>query len=102
MTVIIERPTLYAEFTALPAQAETVAALVAGLVDDVRTEPGNIVFDAHRKTDDPDVFFVYEVYADREAFEAHLASDHSVEFNRKLGPLVEGGGSTLTWLRPLS
>lgn len=102
MTLIIERPTLYAEFTALPAQAEAVAALLADLVDAVRTEPGNIVFDAYRKTEDPDVFFVYEVYADRAAFDAHLASEHSAIFNSKLGPLVEGGGSTLTWLRPLS
>lgn len=101
MTLIIERPTLYAEFTALPAQAEAVAALLAGLVDSVRTEPGNIVFDAHRKTENPDVFFVYEVYADKAAFEVHITSPHSVEFNAKLGPLVEGGGSTLTWLRPL-
>lgn len=101
MTLIIERPTLYAEFTALPAQAEAVAALLADLVDAVRTEPGNIVFDAHRKTENPDVFFVYEVYADREAFDVHLSSEHSAIFNSKLGPLVEGGGSTLTWLRPL-
>ncbi|MBG6237759.1 quinol monooxygenase YgiN [Mycetocola sp. CAN_C7] len=101
MTLIIERPTLYAEFTATPGQADAVAALLAGLVDAVRTEEGNIVFDAHRKTDEPETFFVYEVYADRNAFETHLASLHSVEFNRALTPLVEGGGSTLTWLRPL-
>ncbi len=102
MTLIIERPTLYAEFTALSGQAEAVAELLATLVDAVRTEPGNIVFDAHRKTEDPDVFFVYEVYADRDAFDAHLASEHSATFNNALGPLVEGGGSTLTWLRPLN
>lgn len=96
-----ERPTLYAEFTALAGHADAVAALLAQLVDAVRAEPGNIVFDAYRTTENPDVFFVYEVYADAAAFDAHLAAEHSVEFNSKLGPLVEGGGSTLTWLRPI-
>lgn len=102
MSHTTERPTLYAEFTALPAQADAVATLLAGLVDAVRAEPGNIVFDAYRKSDKPDVFFVYEVYADEAAFDAHITSEHSAEFNSRLGPLVEGGGSTLTWLRPIN
>ena len=102
MSLSSERPTLYAEFTALPGQADTVAALLAGLVDAVRGEAGNVVFDAYRTAEDPAVFFVYEVYADAASFDAHLASEHSVEFNSTLGPLVEGGGSSLTWLRPIS
>jgi quinol monooxygenase YgiN len=41
---------------------------------------------------------VFETYRDRAAFEDHLGSAHSIEFNRRLTPLVEGGGSRLTWL----
>jgi len=41
---------------------------------------------------------VFETYRDRAAFDAHVGSAHSVEFNRRLGPLVEGGASRLTWL----
>ena len=92
---------LVAEFTARPGRADEVAGLVGQLVEQVRAEPGNRVFAAHRKTERPDVFFVYEEYVDEEAFQRHITSEHSRLFNAALGELVEGGGSTLTWLRPV-
>jgi autoinducer 2-degrading protein len=89
---------LYAEFRAVPGAGDAVASLVAGYRRDVTAEPGNVRFDAHRLADDPDRFFVYEQYANDEAFEAHLASAHCARFNEEFAPLVVGGGSTLTWL----
>jgi quinol monooxygenase YgiN len=90
--------TLYAEFTALAGQADVVVGLVNQLVVDVRAEPGNLAFDAWVRSDRPSEFVVFESYRDRAAFEDHLGSAHSTEFNRRLTPLVEGGGSRLTWL----
>lgn len=93
---------LYAQFTAEEGQGDTVAALLRGYGDDVSAEPGNVRFDAHRLVDDPDRFFVYEQYADEAAFQAHLQTAHCAAFNEAFAPFVVGGGSTLTWLEPVS
>ncbi len=105
MTAPPERPgslSLYAEFTALAPHVDEVADLVQELVADVRAEAGNVAFDAWVRAEQPHEFVVFETYRDRAAFEAHLASPHSVEFNRRLTPLVHGGGSRLTWLSAVS
>ena len=63
-----EAKTLYAEFTARPGHEDEVERLVAGLAEQVRQEPGNVTFIAHRLVEDPRAFFVYEEYADADAF----------------------------------
>lgn len=92
---------LYAEFRAEEGRADAVASLLAGYGRDVSAEAGNLRFDAHRLTADRDRFFVYEQYADAEAFAFHIATAHCAAFNEALAPLVVGGGSTLTWLDPV-
>ncbi|MCK0117621.1 antibiotic biosynthesis monooxygenase [Isoptericola sp. S6320L] len=91
---------LYAEFTALPGSLERVAELVVELTEQVRAEPGNIAFEPHRLESDPARWFVYEVYADDDAFRAHVSGAPSAAFNAAITDLVEGGGSRLTWLTP--
>ena len=97
-----ERPTLYAQFESLPGSADAVSALVRAYAVAVAAEPGNIQFAGHRLAESPDRFFVYEEYATRSDFEAHLASAHCEAFNEAIAPLVVGGGSTLTWLNPVA
>ncbi|MGZ3496953.1 MAG: putative quinol monooxygenase [Vulcanimicrobiaceae bacterium] len=46
------------------------------LADDSRKEPGNRAFFAHRSTDDPRRFFLYEQYLDEAALAEHRASAH--------------------------
>lgn len=92
---------LYAEFTAKPGRRAEVAALLATLTDRVRAEPGNVRFDAFCRADDPDAFFVYEVYRDASAFATHLGAPHGAVFNTALRDLIVGDGSTLTHLREL-
>ena len=92
---------LYAEFTALPGNEDQVARLLEGLTTHVRREAGCIRFDPSRLGSNPAAFFVYEEYRDPAAFDAHRAAHYGAEFNRTLGPLVEGDGSTLTFLAPL-
>lgn len=89
---------LYAEFTALPGQEAAVAELVAALALRVREEPGNAVFDAHRKVGEPSRFFVYEVYADDSALHEHLTADYAAAFNAALASMIVEDGSQLTWL----
>jgi quinol monooxygenase YgiN len=89
---------LCAEFTALPGQEAVVAELVAALALQVREEPGNVVFDAHCVADEPGRFFVYEVYADQAAFNAHITASYGAAFNAALASLIVEDGSQLTWL----
>ncbi|WP_434316062.1 putative quinol monooxygenase [Leifsonia sp. P73] len=93
-----EPKTLYAEFTARRGHEDEVERLVAGLAEHVRQEPGNVSFIAHRLAEDPAAFFVYEEYADADAFEAHLRSEHGIAFNAELSAHIVEDGSRLTWL----
>jgi quinol monooxygenase YgiN len=90
---------LHATFTARPGQAEEVARLLRDFADVVRQEEGNVVFDATRLVDDTDRFFVYEVYRDEAAFQAHLAALAGRPFNAALGSLIVEPSSQLTFLR---
>jgi (4S)-4-hydroxy-5-phosphonooxypentane-2,3-dione isomerase len=64
-------------------------ALVANAQASLRNEEGCRQFDVAVSSDQPHRFFLYEVYADRAAFEAHLASTHYAEFAH----------ATITWVR---
>jgi quinol monooxygenase YgiN len=97
-----ESVALYAEFTALPGREDDVATLLARLATEVRREPGNLVFDPHRRVSNPREFFVYEVYRDSAAFRAHLGAAHGAEFNAALSTLIVGDGSVLTRLAPVA
>ena len=92
---------LYAEFTALPGYEAEVAHLLRKLTAHVRREAGCVRFDPHQLETNPAAFFVYEEYRDLAAFDAHRAAAYGAEFNRALGPIIEGDGSTLTFLAPL-
>ena len=106
---------LYAEFAAAPGRGGQVASLIADFAEQLRAlrrahepreatraEPGNLVFSVYRRADEPDRFFVYEIYRDQAAFEAHLAADTGATFNSALKELTVGDGSTLTFLRSVS
>ena len=89
---------LYAEFTARPGDEQRVAGLVAGLAERVRAEPGNLAFEPYTLEAEPRRWFVFEVYKDAAAFEAHITADYGAVFNAALAPLIEEDGSQLTWL----
>ena len=89
---------LFAEFTARAGNEQRVADLVAGLTVQVRAEPGNLAFEPYTLETDPRRWFVYEVYVDEEAFQAHITAPYGADFNTALAPLIEEDGSRLTWL----
>jgi quinol monooxygenase YgiN len=93
--------TLYAEFTAKQGSEARVAELVLELTALVRQEPGNVSFAPYTEEAHPNRFFVFEVYRDEAAFQAHIAADYGARFNAALADLIEGDGSVLTWLRPV-
>ncbi len=92
---------LYAEFTVLPGFEDEVAELMTGLAEDVRAEPGNVVFEPHTERDNPNKYFVYEVYRDQEAFETHISAPYGAVFNARLNEVIEEDESQLTFLTRL-
>ena len=89
---------LYAEFTAKPGTESQVEALISGLAQDVRREPGNTEFTVYRERDNPRKFFVFEQYLDEASFETHISAEYGAIFNRQLSSLIDEGESQLTWL----
>lgn len=55
-----------------------------------RAEPGCRLYQAHRSTEDPRLFFIYEQYDDEAAFEEHAATEHVERYVRgEAVPLLE-------------
>ena len=48
-------------------------------ITSTRAGPGCLLYQAHRSPDDPNVLFLYEQYADADAYQAHVDSDHFKE-----------------------
>ena len=55
------------------------AAFLQATLENARNtilEPGNLRFDVHQHNDDPNRFFLYEVYRNEGCMEAHKATAH--------------------------
>jgi autoinducer 2-degrading protein len=75
------RPPHFAAF--LPLMRENAQA-------SLRIEPGCRQFDVCTDPARPSSLFLYEVYDDRSAFEAHLASEHFTRFDAAVRDMVAG------------
>jgi autoinducer 2-degrading protein len=51
-------------------------------------EPGCLHFDVCTDPDDPGRVFLYEIYTDRAAFDAHRGTDHYAGFTEASTPLI--------------
>jgi len=81
---------LVVRMTAKEGEEERAAAIVPRLVEASRSEPGNLLYIAHRDPEDPRVFLMYEQYRDRAAFEEHGATEHFKALGLgQLFPLME-------------
>lgn len=56
-------------------------AICANARQSVDTEPGCHQFDVCRDPADPALFYLYELYDDEAAFQAHLVSPHFLQMN---------------------
>ena len=54
----------------------------------LREEPGCLQFDVCVGETDPEQVLLYEIYADRAAFEANLNAPHFAAFDQAVAPLV--------------
>ncbi len=92
------KKTLLAEFTARQGAEDEVARLIRDYAGKVREEEGNLVFDVYTKASQPRAYWIFEVYRDEDAFQAHLKAPYGGPFNAALSPLIEEDASVLTFL----
>ncbi|MCL4782028.1 MAG: antibiotic biosynthesis monooxygenase [Bryobacterales bacterium] len=74
-----------AHFRAKPGKEKDLESLLLSLVGSTRQEAGCLLYDLHRDETDPSQFLFYEIWANRQAWEAHMASPHLKAFK----PVVE-------------
>ena len=79
---------LLARFTANEGKADELVAAFEPLIDQVRNEPGTLLYVMNRAKDDPNVFWFAELYADDDAFAAHGASEAMAQAMPVLAPLI--------------
>ena len=60
------------------------------LIPKVRKDPGTITYIVHRALDNPQKFFVYEKYQDKEALNYHASTPHFKEFFKNVSGMLEG------------
>jgi quinol monooxygenase YgiN len=65
-----------ARWVANAGEEEEVLRCLNELAPASRAEQGCRFYQANRELDDPRVYFLYEIYDDRAAADAHWASDH--------------------------
>ena len=68
-----------ATYTVKPGEEERIEQILRSMVPLASAEEGCLFFEAHRSPDDPRVFFLYEQYADRAAYQAHMETNHFKE-----------------------
>ncbi|MEU9184701.1 putative quinol monooxygenase [Streptomyces sp. NPDC048484] len=94
--------TLLAEFTAREGAQDEVSRLILEYAEKVREEEGNITFDVYTRSASPRGFWIFEVYRDEDAFQAHVKAPYGGPFNAALVPLIEEDASVLTFLDPVT
>jgi quinol monooxygenase YgiN len=65
-----------------------VAGIFSKLTEESRKEPGCVTYQVHRHRTEPRRFFIYELYKDDAALEAHRATTHFLQFARKELPKI--------------
>ena len=78
------------EFVIQLAHADAFrVAMIANAQASREREPGCRQFDVCAVQADPRTIFLYELYDDRAAFDAHLQSEHFKAFDAQVAPWVE-------------
>jgi quinol monooxygenase YgiN len=78
----------FAKFTARPGDGDGVVAALQTALASARTEPGTHVYAIHRQADDPNVVWMYELYASADAQVAHSGSAATAELRAAVGELL--------------
>jgi quinol monooxygenase YgiN len=89
-----------AKINAQPGKRDELVQVLQGALDTAQAEEGTLVYLLHADTADPDVLWMYEVYADDAALGAHTSSDAFKALGPSIAPLL-AGRPELTFLAPI-
>ena len=79
-----------AHITAFPGKGEALRDVMRANIPLVRAEDGCLRYDLLCAADDPDFLMFNELWRDRAALDAHLASPHMLTYREKSSPLIAG------------
>ena len=83
---------MYAVVVTFQIREGEIGAFMPLMLRNARTsmaeEPGCLRFDVCSDPDRPNDVFLYELYTDRAAFDAHLASPHFVAFDAQVAEMI--------------
>ena len=69
-----------ATWRARDGEEERIRQVLETLAPLCRAEPACRLYQAHRSTDDPREFYIYEQYDDEAGFQAHIETDHFAKY----------------------
>jgi autoinducer 2-degrading protein len=82
--------------------AEFVDAIVTNATASLRDEPGCLTFDVHQDITISTRFYLYEIYADEDAFKiAHRGAPHYAKWQQAAETCVVAGSHENTFARPV-
>jgi quinol monooxygenase YgiN len=87
---------------ARPGLEDAFREHITELVRQVRREPGCLTFTAYEARDTPGRFYLYEIYTNAAAFDAHLKTDHVHAFISAIPELSTGGPGSLIQLNEIA
>lgn len=65
-----------------------LAAIKVNAAASVASEPGCLVFDVSQDRADPELIYLYEIYCDDAAYEAHTQTAHFRDSRPRVEPLI--------------
>jgi quinol monooxygenase YgiN len=81
---------LVVRFEVLVEHLDAFDALVEQTLLGIEDEPGTLIYLTHERSGTPGERVFYEAYADREAFDAHEAGEHTQHFLRERRAYLAG------------
>jgi quinol monooxygenase YgiN len=96
-----QKVSVLAKLPAAPGKRAELAAAFQAAIDNAQGESGTIYYILHEDAKDADALWVYEMYTEQAALDAHSSSDAFKALGAVLGPFM-GGRPELTFLKPLS
>jgi quinol monooxygenase YgiN len=80
---------VFASFRPIAGKEHELEGLLSWMVEHTRKEPGCERYDLYRLTNDGETFHLFERYRDNEALEQHRATEHYVEYRRRVEDLLQ-------------
>lgn len=91
---------VWAKIPAAPGKRDELIAALQTALETANGEPGTIYYMLHTDVTDPDALFMYELYENQDALNAHMGSEAFKALGPAIGSLL-GGAPSLSILGPV-